>query len=68
MFHHGRSDGVEPSSLSRCIADADRLAHAIGYGSFASAREDDPPDRSTVSPELAAHVRTLFESERGLFD
>lgn len=62
--HH---DG-NASPLAACVARADRLALEIGYGSRAQAPGDPQIPVEGDLAETAERVRTLFESERHLFD
>ncbi|MBI3769215.1 MAG: HDOD domain-containing protein [Deltaproteobacteria bacterium] len=62
LGHHG---GGDVSPLAAVVARADRIATEIGYGSVATT---DAVRAAGESPELVERVRTLFESERALFD
>jgi putative nucleotidyltransferase with HDIG domain len=62
LGHHG---GDEPSPLAALIARADRIATEIGYASFTT---EAPSATDPEVPELCDRVRTLFESERSLFE
>lgn len=62
LGHHAEG---EVSALAALVGRADRLATEIGYGSVA---HDTPAPGAGEPPELAERVRTLFESERALFD
>jgi putative nucleotidyltransferase with HDIG domain len=61
--HHGAE---EASPLAAIVGRADRIATEIGYGSVPVAGTPQP--YAGDSPEVAERVRTLFESERALFD
>ena len=57
------------SPLAVCVGRADRLAMEIGYGSLAHQFCPLPSgDADAQYAEAAERVRTLFESERHLFD
>jgi putative nucleotidyltransferase with HDIG domain len=62
LGHHG---GDDVSPLAALVARADRIATEIGYGSVPAT---DAVQTAGESPELTERVRTLFESERALFD
>ena len=65
ILGHHASDG---SPLAACIATADRLAIQIGYGSVPSAPMGLPEEHDADFEAVAERVRTLFESEKNLFD
>ncbi len=64
ILGHHVPGGASP--LATVVARADRLATEIGYGSVMVPGV--VPYAAGESPELAERVRTLFESERSLFD
>ena len=63
MGHHG---GDAPSPLAVLVSRADLIATEIGYGSVPQGPV--PGLAVGESPELTERVRTLFESEKSLFD
>jgi HD-like signal output (HDOD) protein len=63
LGHHG---GETPTPLAVLVGRADLIATEIGYGSVPQGAV--PGLAVGESPELAERVRTLFESEKSLFD
>jgi len=63
LGHHG---GDHPTPLAALIGRADLIATEIGYGSVPQGPV--PGLAAGESPEIAERVRTLFETERSLFD
>lgn len=63
LGHHG---GETPSPLAILVGRADLIATEIGYSSVPQGPV--PGLAVGESPELTERVRTLFESERALFD
>jgi len=63
LGHHG---GDAQTPLAVLIGRADLIATEIGYGSVPQGAV--PGLAAGESPEIAERVRTLFESERSLFD
>jgi HD-like signal output (HDOD) protein len=61
LGHHG----ANASPLAAIVARADRIATSIGYGAIATG---DTTESGDESPELVELVRTLFETERALFE
>jgi len=63
LGHHGAE---APTPLAVLVGRADLIATEIGYGSVPQGAV--PGLAVGESPELAERVRTLFESEKSLFD